>query len=185
MRTAVLVIATVVAACCAGGGVLAAIGLARSQQAGSTSGGAGANSAVGPRPLGLNQPARDGKFEFVARSVSCGHDFVGTQWLRDEPQGQFCVVELTVTNIGTEAQRFADGNQRAFGPGGEGYAADTGAGVGANGNGDAVWNVINPGNTLAAKVVFDIPRGASIVRLELHDSGLSRGVTILVRDDRG
>ena len=71
MRTAVLVIATVVAACCAGGAVLGAIGLAR-RPAGSTSGGSGAEAAVGSRPLGLNQPVRDGKFEFVVHSVSCG-----------------------------------------------------------------------------------------------------------------
>jgi hypothetical protein len=50
----------------------------------------------------------------------------------------------------------------------------------ANGNGVAVWNVINPGNTIRAKVVFDIPRTASIARVELHDSGLSGGVQVTV-----
>jgi hypothetical protein len=87
---------------------------------------------------------------------------------------------MTVANIGTEPRHFADGNQRAYGPDGKQYAADTGAGVVANGNGDAWWNVINPGNSIAAKVVFDIPAAATIDTLELHDALLSSGVKVKV-----
>jgi hypothetical protein len=101
-------------------------------------------------------------------------------WLRATPQGQYCVGELRVANTGGSPQRFADGNQKAFGPDGKTYAADTGAGVVANGNGDAIWNVVNPGNSLTAKVVFDLPPGATIVWLEVHDSAFSRGVKVWV-----
>ena len=89
-------------------------------------------------------------------------------------------MELTVTNIGTEPRHFADGHQRAYGPDGKQYAADTGAAVVANGNGEAWWNVINPGNSVAAKVVFDIPPGATITTLQLHDSAFSGGVQVAV-----
>src|SRR6185295_15863237 len=123
-------------------------------------------------------PTRDGMFEFSVGSARCGLDSVGEGWVRDRPQGQFCVIELTVTNIGNRAQRFADGAQKAYGPEGQLYEADTGAGVAANGSGDAVWNVVNPGNTLTVKIVFDIPPSASIVRIELHDSPLSGGVSV-------
>ena len=113
-------------------------------------------------------------------SFSCGHTSVTTGWLHAEPKGQFCVAELRVTNVDTRPQRFADGNQRAFGPDRRQYAADTGAGVVANGNGDAIWNVVNPGNSLTAKVVYDIAPTATIETLELHDSAFSRGVTVRV-----
>jgi hypothetical protein len=85
---------------------------------------------------------------------------------------------MSVANIGTEAQRFADGLQKAYGPEGNLYAADTGAGVVANGNGDAIWNVVNPGNAITAKVVYDLPVGATLATIELHDSGFSRGVKV-------
>ena len=48
----------------------------------------------------------------------------------------------------------------------------------ANGNGDAIWNVVNPGNAITAKVVYDLPAGATLATIELHDSGFSRGVKV-------
>jgi hypothetical protein len=162
-RTVAIVVAGVLAVCCAGGAALAALGLARGSS---------------PAAAGRDGPLRDGMFEFSVGSARCGLDSVGEGWVRDRPQGQFCVIELTVMNVGTRAQRFADGAQKAYGPKGELYAADTGAGVAANGSGDAIWNVVNPGNAMTVKVVFDIPPSASITRIELHDSPLSRGVTV-------
>jgi Domain of unknown function (DUF4352) len=141
---------------------------------------AGAGATQAQSTPTFNQPVRDGKFEFVVSALTCGHPELTNGFLRSEPQGQFCVVDLHVTNIGAEARRFADGSQKAYGPDGAQYAADTGAGVVANGNGNAIWNVINPGNSVAAKVVFDIPPTATIVTLELHDSPLSAGVKVSV-----
>ena len=37
-----------------------------------------------------------------------------------------------------------------------------------------------PGNAITAKVVYDLPAGATIAVLELHDSGFSRGVKVRV-----
>ena len=140
------------------------------------------------QPVGKNVAAvgkigtavRDGKFEFVVTAVTCGHVEIVNGLLRAQPQGRFCIVDMTVANIGTEPRHFADGNQRAYGPDGNQYAADTGAGVVANGNGQAWWNVINPGNSVAAKVVFDLPPTGTISTLELHDSGFSGGVRVAV-----
>jgi hypothetical protein len=50
----------------------------------------------------------------------------------------------------------------------------------ANGNGDAVWNVVNPGNSITASVVFDIPPTGSITVVEVPDSASSRGVRVRV-----
>ncbi len=141
---------------------------------------AGAGAAEASSMPTLNQPVRDGKFQFVVSALACGQRLLTNGFLHSQPQGQYCVVDLHVANIGTEARRFADGAQKAYGPDGAQYAADTGAGVVANGNGNAIWNVINPGNSIAAKVVFDIPPTATIVTLELHDSPLSAGVKVNV-----
>jgi len=132
-----------------------------------------------PTP-GIGDPVRDGQFEFVVSAVTCGQAELVNGILRARAQGQYCVVEMSVRNIGRAPRQFADGLQKAFGPGGEQYAADTGAGVVANGDGIAVWNVVNPGNSVAAKVVYDIPTTASLSTVELHDSALSGGVRVSV-----
>jgi hypothetical protein len=130
---------------------------------------------------GLEQPVRDGQFEFVVHTVTCGQSTLDNGiLLHATAKGQYCVVDLSVRNIGTQARRFADGAQTGIGAQGQQYAADTGAGVVANGNGDAVWDVVNPGIALDVKVVFDVPVGASITQLVLHDSSLSHGVAVQV-----
>lgn len=187
-RTAAIVIGTLLLACCAGGAASVIVGgmLATSgttDQAGaaeapvSLARGVPGDGDAQTQP-GLNQPVRDGQFEFTVTAVSCGHEAVGEQWWRHEAQGEFCIVELTVRNIGTDARRFADGSQKAKGAEGNTHAADTGAGVVVNGNGDAVWNVINPGNAISAKIVYDVPPGTALTSLELHDSPFSGGVTV-------
>jgi hypothetical protein len=193
-RTALIVAAAVVAVCCGIGGVTSLLswagrhrnattdtGHAVVEDASAAGGGGGAaKPAATPKAPGIGTSVRDGVFEFTVLSLSCGHNEIVNGWLRATPQGQFCLGELRVTNIGGSPQRFADGNQKAYGPDGKTYAADTGAGVVANGNGDAIWNVVNPGNSLTAKVVFDLPPGGTIVWLEVHDSAFSRGVKVWV-----
>lgn len=168
-RMVALVVGLVVLGCCVAGVTASVVGDAlREAQAGQT-----------PEPgPGIGDPVRDGQFEFVVSAVTCGQTEIVNGILRARAHGQYCVVELSVRNTGQQPRQFADGNQRAFGPGGERYAADTGAGVVANGDGIAVWNVVNPGIAIAAKVVYDIPSEASLSIVELHDSALSRGVRV-------
>src|SRR5262245_21771627 len=46
------------------------------------------------------QPVRDGKFEFTVQSVKCGVSQVGEDPLTKTAQGQFCLVTISVKNIG-------------------------------------------------------------------------------------
>jgi Domain of unknown function (DUF4352) len=184
-RTVAIVLGVMVAAFCAAGATSVIVGgVLKQQQQDNTSSAAPGQGLSGPgAPAdipGLNSAVRDGAFEFVVTSVTCGHTEIVNGWLRAQPQGQYCIAEMTVANIGREARHFADGSQRAYGPQGHTYAADTGAGVVANGNGNAWWNVVNPGNSIAAKVVFDLPPTGTISVLELHDSPFSGGVKVRV-----
>jgi hypothetical protein len=178
-RIALIVVGTVVGVCCISSGTAALVrnAMTANAPAGQHAADTEVQGAAPARP-GLGQPVRDGQFEFVVRSMNCGQTALDNGWLHAQAKGQFCVAELTVTNIGTEARNFGDGLQRATGPKGERYAVDTGAGVVANGNGQAIWDVINPGISVTAKIVYDIPLGATITALELHDGALSRGVTV-------
>jgi hypothetical protein len=103
----------VFAACCAGGATLALI----------TSAAFDGKGTFGSAPPGLNTPVEDGKFRFTVTSVSCGHDTVGTIVTR-QAQGQYCIVDLSVTNIGTKGQLLLDSVQKAVGSDGAVYGPD-------------------------------------------------------------
>jgi hypothetical protein len=127
---------------------------------------------------GIGKPARDGNFEFTVKGVKCGVGKVGDQYAGKTAQGQFCLVTVAVKNIKSEPQMLSDSEQKAF-VGAASYAADTEAALYANGNSNSVFlNNINPGNTVTGKLVFDIPKGAKLTKLELHDSALSGGVQV-------
>ncbi|MFF4419727.1 DUF4352 domain-containing protein [Streptomyces sp. NPDC001549] len=64
-------------------------------------------------------------------------------------------------NIGDKARTFDGADQKLFDRNGSKYSADTAAGLHLDGI-----------------VVFDIPRGADPVRIELHDSLFSGGTTV-------
>ena len=48
---------------------------------------------------------------------------------------------------------------------------------GTNGQGSTWFNDINPGNTVHGKIAFDMPTGDKAIKIELHDSMFSDGVT--------
>jgi hypothetical protein len=136
-------------------------------------------ATLGQAPPGLHTPVRDGQFQFVVTSVSCGHQNVSRGLLNRTAQGQYCLVAMNVSNIGKDVRVFADAFQKAMGPGGT-YGTDGAAGFIVNGGGSS-WNTVNPGNSVVATIVFDIPTTATITDVELHDGPFSGGVRVSLR----
>lgn len=128
---------------------------------------------------GLGTPVRDGKFEFVVTEVETGLTEIGEGFTREEPQGQFVLVHLTVTNIGDGAQSFFDGNQKLVDDRGRTHETSSAA-MWLEDN-DLWVNDINPGNTVEGVLLFDIPEDATPAQLELHDSAFSGGVLVDLR----
>ncbi|MFG1920658.1 DUF4352 domain-containing protein [Cryptosporangium sp. NPDC048952] len=128
----------------------------------------------------LGSPVRDGKFEFVVSSVKCGATKVGGEYANETAQGQFCLVAMTVKNIGDEPQSLASSVQKAFNASGQEYTADDSASLYVNEDQQVLFNEINPGNQVKGTIVFDIPKGQKLVKLELHDSAFSGGVEVTV-----
>jgi len=129
----------------------------------------------------LGQPAQDGQLMFTADKVTCGVTEVGPPEDYVTPTGQFCVVELNIRNVGTGPAIFADALQEAYAANGDRYGTDSAAGLFANPDPTIFFNDINPGIDVKALVVYDIPKGGDITRLELHESPGSKGVLIKVR----
>ncbi|MBT2445604.1 DUF4352 domain-containing protein [Streptomyces sp. ISL-43] len=125
---------------------------------------------------GMGEPARDGKFEFTVTRLQPGVSNIGGPYGRDA-QGQFFLVHMTVRNIGDRAQTFDGSDQKLIDRNSSKYSADTAAALYLD-KSESFLNQINPGNTVDGIVVFDIPKTAAPVRIELHDSLFSGGTTI-------
>jgi hypothetical protein len=89
-------------------------------------------------------------------------------------------VALTVENIGDEPQSMFADNQYAFDAKNRKFSANSMASI-ADESSQVLWEEINPGNSVKGNVYFDIPKGAFLSKLELHDSMFSGGVSVNVK----
>lgn len=125
----------------------------------------------------MNQPVRDGKFEFVVSGMDCTKTKVGDQYLNKTAQGKFCIVALSVKNVGDQAQTFSDFDQKAKDAQGRTLDADSTAGIYLK-ESNSWLNKINPGNQVKGSIVFDVPKDGTLTELTLHDSAFSGGVAV-------
>jgi Domain of unknown function (DUF4352) len=145
------------------------------------SGGGGQQAAAPAGGPHIGQPAADGKFRFVITRVtyrkSVGDTSLG---LGETAQGRYTVLHIKVTNISNQSQTLDDSTQYVYDARGRKFDADTQADIDGNpgNNGGVFLNDINPGNTVRGLLFFDLPRGDTAVKAELHDSMFSDGVTV-------
>jgi hypothetical protein len=130
------------------------------------------------KAVSINRPARDGKFEFTVTNLKCGQTRVGGDVINETAQGEFCMIDVTVKNIGERAQTFTGGNQKAYSADGDEFSDATGAGLHVNQDSRTFREEINPGNVVKGTLVFDVPKGTKLAAVELHDSMFSGGVRV-------
>ncbi|WP_020112221.1 DUF4352 domain-containing protein [Rhodococcus sp. 114MFTsu3.1] len=130
---------------------------------------------------GIGMPVRDGKFEFTVTNVESGLAAVGDNpYLVEKAQGQFTIVTVSVLNTSNEPKGLSPDSQEMYDAEGRKFSADTSAAIGLDTD-VAIWDEINPGNSVSMKVVFDMPVGAVPAEIELHDSMFSRGTRVSLR----
>ena len=127
------------------------------------------------RAWSVGQPVRDGNFEFVVSGIERSPVITDPEFpdLQKTAQGEFVLVKMTVTNIGTDPQTFfASFNKLSDGS--TEYQSD-----------DEAWIYLgntladlNPGDSIDTAVVFDVPVGTTPDSIELHDGPFSDGVTV-------
>lgn len=141
------------------------------------------SKAPAPSKAGLGAKVRDGKFEFTVQTVKCGAKKVGSSFLEEKAQGKFCLVTMTVKNVGDEPQSFSADAQAGKLASGAKVSASSSASIAANKEGmDVFFKEINPGNSIKnAVVVYDIAEDQKLASLELHDSAFSDGVLVAVK----
>jgi hypothetical protein len=126
---------------------------------------------------GIGDPVRDGKFEFTVTKVRTGVKKVGGEYLSTAAQGQFVLVSVTVENIGDEPRAFSASSQTMYDADDREFSADDSASIYLD-DSNSFYTEINPGNKVKGVVVFDLPKGVSPARIELHDSMFSGGVDV-------
>jgi hypothetical protein len=128
----------------------------------------------------VGDAVRDGKFEFTVQSIECGKSSVGaSQYLTKTAQGQYCLLKVSIKNIGDEKQSLLSSNQYLYNASGQKYSADDTATIYNSPNTSSSWyNDINPGNSVNGEIVFDLPKDQTPTSAELHDSAFSNGVKV-------
>ena len=171
---------TAIAAVIVIGGLAAAASGGSSSSSGGNSSGGGSSSK---NAVGIGTAAADGKFTFTVNTVQCGIPGVGDTanglavTLGVTAQGQFCKVNVTVANKGTEAQDLVSDNQYAFDDKGSKLSTSSDAEIYSSQD-SVLFTNINPGNSVTGDLYYDIPTTATISKFEFHDSMFSDGVTV-------
>jgi hypothetical protein len=154
-----------------------------STQTGSGSASGGTDSAgslpVTIRAEGPFQPVRDGKFEFAVARFSCGRRTVGAGSRVVHAQGQFCLVAMRVRNIGREPQNLHADAQHLYDADDNRYQVAYAA-TAAGSPQLLTAPRLNPGIEVSGTLVYDVPASFRPLRLELHDSPLSGGRSLLL-----
>ena len=121
------------------------------------------------------EEVRDGNFAFVVGDVQTVDAVTHPDdpEVQKEAQGEYVIVQTTVTNVSAEPQPFYV-SFSTLSDGTTVYKSD-----------DEAWlylgNTVadlSPGESLETSVVFDVPVGTRVESIELHDSPLSEGVTV-------
>lgn len=147
-----------------------------SSTGGSSSGGDSASGAA--QAAGLNTPVRDGKFEFTVTGMDCSSNTIGNSPVSTTANGVFCIASVNVTNVGKEAQTLDATSQYGYDAQGNKYSTDTEAEFYLPDAGGALFNQLNPGTSVSGQIVYDVPAGTQLTKLELHDSMFSGGVEV-------
>lgn len=133
-----------------------------------------------PKPTKLaaiGTAVKDGDFTFTVKSMKCDVDKVGKSILAKTAKGDYCILDLAVTNHGKEPGTFIPTVQKGF-IGDIEYASDDSAMIALAGPNDTWIDNVNPGTTITVKLVYDVPSDKKLSKVEFHDSMLSGGVPV-------
>ena len=92
--------------------------------------------------------------------------------------GVFCVVSVNVSDIGDKAQTLDATSQYGYDAANNKYSTDTEAEFYLPNSGSTLFEQLNPGTSVAGQLVFDVPAGTQLTKLELHDSMFSGGADV-------
>lgn len=138
------------------------------------------NSLVVP-VVQIGEKATDQGLAFVVNRFECGATEVGDGDSRSTAAGQFCILDLTVRNEGTNPAAFAAPAQLLRDEAAKTYALDPRATESVSTSANRALGSflqLNPGIEVQGLLVFDVPTATVPTEAELH--GLASGLRVPV-----
>jgi len=128
----------------------------------------------------VGDKASDGDVEFVVKSIKCGETKVGSSFLEEKAQGEYCRVAVSIKNNGNDATMISSSDLKLIDDAGREFSADSTATLYASSDdaGNTWFDEINPGNTVKGDILFDVSKGANIVKAKFQAGLFSGGVEI-------
>jgi hypothetical protein len=118
-----------------------------------------ATTAPKLRTITVGRTVRVGALGIRVTRMTCG--YVELAELPPAERGQYCVVDLTATNLRSYSEWLYDAEQR--------LSVATGASFNGFGLGNQLWyDELPPGQQLSTRLTFDLPRGVKPVKLRLQ-----------------
>ncbi|WP_304454838.1 DUF4190 domain-containing protein [Nocardiopsis sp. YSL2] len=135
-----------------------------------------AESEPAGQTVAVGEAGSTGDWEVTVVDIQTRTSYTDEFDLTEYPQGEFQVIQMEVSNQGTEATVF-DASEAVTLHDSEGNAHS----VDFTLLGDFVYTDINPGNSLSGEVVVDVPEGTEVSELEVVDpSTLDDPLTVTV-----
>lgn len=135
-----------------------------------------ATTAAQKEPAGaaLGTPVTSGDLEFTLSTFKCGVS-VSSLGSKVEPQGQFCVLEVTVKNVGKKEAFLSDGDITLVGANELEFSASSDTFFV---EGVLMFETINPGNKVAGKVYYDVPQDVVPTTAQIKSGWFTKTQTV-------
>ncbi|MFI7597300.1 DUF4352 domain-containing protein [Actinoplanes sp. NPDC049681] len=128
----------------------------------------------------FNEVVADGAFQFAVTGMRCGARRVGNDEFGQKARGEFCLVAVTVRNMGSRAGTLDGTSQTAYAANGEAFPSEAGAAMYVSRR-PSILERIDAGARVRGTLVFDVPHGTRLTSIVLRDSLRTRGVRIPLR----
>lgn len=152
----------------------------QSQDAGQQAAGQQAAADAAPAAAGIGTAVQTGDFSVTITGVEPGVAQVGSDVLGQQAQGQYVLVQVSVTNTGKTAETFLDSGVTLIDDQGREHRVDSSAAL-YLGEQSLMIQQINPGNTATGTLAFDIPADATPVTAILQSSMLAEKVEVALQ----
>lgn len=131
-------------------------------------------AAQEPAGAKLGTPVTSGDLEFTLSTFSCGVS-VNSLGAKLEPQGQFCLLEVSVKNVGKKEAMLSDGDITLVDAAGLEFSASSDT---LFVDGVLMFEMINPGNTVTGKVYYDVPKGVAPTTAQVKSGWFTKTQTV-------
>ncbi|GAA4594842.1 hypothetical protein BJY16_001458 [Actinoplanes octamycinicus] len=137
---------------------------------------AGGPAVIRGLPAAGPADAAPGGFGMRVRNVRCGVSAIGPDGLEQRAAGQFCLLDVRVTNNGLEPELFDSAAQRVYDTNGAAYAVADEAAVFLNDDSPTLLDEIEPGSSVNGVLPFDVPKNAQLSEVSLNGSSATPGI---------